>query len=214
MDGVRVDLLREGTRVDVFDGPVKVSKACCSAIVLIRSGKDAVIVDPGAMGYADELLAALKRLGVSPGRVNKVVNTHMHLDHTYNDYLFDKAVIYTPTSVWHPENGNRVEMYPSTTDPGVEGVGFIDTPGHMEKHISVLAEAAGRRIVVAGDAVRESILDEGKAPARYSDAGAYMESLTKVFAVADEIIPGHGPVIKGARLQELKRKVLEMTAHR
>ncbi len=210
MKAPAVDVLREGTRVDVMDGGLKVSNACCSAVVLLRAPGRNVIVDPGAMGYADVVVAELGKRGLKPAGIDTVVNTHMHLDHIYNNYLFAKAVIYTPTSVWHVEDGNRVEMFPGVTDPGIAGVSFMDTPGHMEKHIAVAVKTDGGLVVIAGDAVRESVIDGGEVPKKYPLPREYLDSMKKIFAAADEIIPGHGPVIRGDRLRELRGKLKTM----
>lgn len=207
MASVTVELLKEGTRIDVVAGGAWVSNAICSAVVLLRSGAHNVVVDPGAMGYANEVLARLRERGVDPRDVDIVVNTHMHLDHTYNNYLFPKAVIYTPTSIWHSGKGNMVEMFDHITDPKLPGVTFLATPGHMEKHISVLAETDLGRVVIAGDAVRQEVIESGKKPEKYQDPDRYVQSMRRIFELADEIIPGHGHVISGERLKELRRKL-------
>jgi len=207
---ITVELLREGTRVDSYAGEVKISRACCSAVVLIRAQGDNIIVDPGAMDYADEVLCALHDRGLRTEDINIIVNTHMHLDHTYNDYLFKDAIIYTPTSVWYTDDGNRVEMFSDVVDLKIPGITVIDTAGHMEKHISLIVESEGKRIVIAGDAVRESIIQGERVPEKYPNAKEYLKSMKKIFAVADEIIPGHGPIIKGERLKQLKEIVKKL----
>ncbi|MFH0863449.1 MAG: MBL fold metallo-hydrolase [Candidatus Altiarchaeota archaeon] len=207
MAKVLVDVLKEGTRVDAVVDGVWVSKAICSAVVLLRTAGHSVVVDPGAMGYADEVLRQLKEKGVEPGDVDIVVNTHLHLDHTYNNYLFSNAVIYTPTSIWHIDKGNKVEMFSHMTDPHVPGITFLATPGHMDKHISVLAKTDRGRIVIAGDAIRQELIESGKKPDRYQNPDMYVASMRRIFEVADVIVPGHGPVIKGERLKALKKKL-------
>jgi glyoxylase-like metal-dependent hydrolase (beta-lactamase superfamily II) len=202
-----VELLKQGTRVDVYEDGAKISKACCSAIVLVRSGGKTVIIDPGAMGYADELLSALKKRQIDPSDVDVVVNTHMHLDHTYNNFLFPNAVIYTPESIWHSEAGNWVEIFGHVADLGIANIKLISTPGHMHDHASVVVKSKGRTIVIAGDAVRESIINEGKPPQKYQNPRQYIESMKLIFDMADEIIPGHGPLIKGKRLKALRGKL-------
>jgi len=203
--GVKVHVLREGTRFDGREGKIKVSRMCCSAVVLVVAGGRNIVVDPGAMGYAGEVVGALRRLDIGPEDVGVVVNTHMHLDHTFNNYLFPNAVIYTPTSVWHYGGGNRVEIYQHVVDPGIPGVRILDTPGHVEKHVSVAVETDEGCVVVAGDAVRECVILDGRVPPRYHDPVKYLESMRKVFDEADIIIPGHGPVIGGDRLRRLKK---------
>jgi glyoxylase-like metal-dependent hydrolase (beta-lactamase superfamily II) len=210
MNGIKLKVLREGTRVDSVEDGVYVSRACCSAVVLIRDGKNNIVVDPGARGYANEIIAKLLMEGLSPADINLVVNTHTHLDHTFNNYLFPNAVIHTPTSRWYPTDDNKVVLYGKTTDPEVDGVRFISTPGHMERHISVIVETRGKTVVVAGDAVRESIIDAGKKPMRYPHPEQYVESMRMIFEIADEIIPGHGHVIGGERLKRLRKKLIAL----
>jgi len=207
MADIEVRLLKEGTRIDEERDGVKISRACCSAVVLIRADKNNIIVDPGAMGYADEVIKALAECGLSPKDISIIVNTHTHLDHNYNNYLFPEAVIYTPTSVWYSGDGNRVEMFPHPVDLGIPGIKVLDTPGHMEKHISLLVDSGGKRIAIAGDAVRESIIESGKVPTKYPNAKGYMKSMRLVFSKADEIIPGHGRIITGERLRRLREKL-------
>jgi glyoxylase-like metal-dependent hydrolase (beta-lactamase superfamily II) len=207
MSDITVKLLREGTRIDEHKGGMKISRACCGAIVLLKSGKDCIIVDPGAMGYGDEVLAKLANEGLTPKDINIVVNTHMHLDHTFNNYLFPNAVIYTPTSVWHSDEGNRVEMYNHPVDLGIPGIRTLDTPGHMEKHISLIVSSKGKKIVIAGDAIRESIIQSERVPKKYPHPKQYVESMRMIFKVADEIIPGHGPIIRQEKLKTLKKRL-------
>ena len=207
MNGVSVRLLNRGSRGDSYKDGVKTSKAICSAVVLIRTPKKNVIVDPGAMGYASKVLKALRKEGLAPSDIDAVINTHMHSDHCYNNFLFPTALLYTPTSVWIPGRKNKVVMYPNPPKLSIPGVRLIDTPGHMEKHVSVVVKTGGRTVVIAGDAVREAIIRTGDVPKKYTNAGDYAKSMKKVFDLADEIIPGHGPVISGDRLKRLKARV-------
>jgi len=198
-----IDILFSGTRQDSFEGDVKTSVACNSSSVLVRGDEGAVIIDTGAVGYGDKLLAALKGLGVDPADIDVVVNTHSHQDHTYNNHLFPDALVYTSTSVWHPHDGNKVVIYGDITKVPIPCIRLINTPGHMLGHVSAVAESGGKRYVVAGDAIRESVIRSGIIPKKYADARAYLDSMLKVFEIADIIIPGHGNVIDGELLKEL-----------
>jgi len=138
------------------------------------------------------------------------VNTHSHIDHIYNNYVFKGARIYTPSSIWYRDGDDRAEIYGDITKVEIPVVELINTPGHMENHISVVVKSKGKTFVVAGDAVRESIIKSGYAPKVYSHPQTYIKSLKKIFAIADVIIPGHGPTIDGKRLAELKEKVAKI----
>jgi glyoxylase-like metal-dependent hydrolase (beta-lactamase superfamily II) len=212
MSGIEVDVLVEGTRIDTVSGGTKVSSNICSAVVLIRAGGRTLVVDPGAMGFADKVVERLARLGMRPGDIDTVVNTHSHLDHTYNNYLFPKADIYTLSSVWRMGRVNSVEMLPGLADLGIPGITTLATPGHMDKHMSLLVETGGKKMVIAGDAVHEYLIEAGRAPMSYADPAKYLESERRIFELADEIIPGHGPTIKGQRLKELREKLAKIEA--
>jgi N-acyl homoserine lactone hydrolase len=201
-------IIKEGTRADEFKGPVKISRRISSAVVYAKAEGQNIMIDSGAMGYADEILAGLKKRGVDPSDIGTLINTHMHQDHVYNNYLFPNAVIYTPTSVWYPEDGNRVEMFDEIVDPNIPGLKIIPTPGHMEKHISVGFYSQGSNVIVAGDAIRESIILSGTIPPQYSNPGEFLKSMKKVFDGADIIIPGHGDIIMAEKLRELRRHLM------
>ena len=210
MENAAVDVLVWGTRKDSYRGEIKTSEAICSAVVLVRGGGHNIIVDPGAMGYAGEVIAGLKAHGLSPSDVDIVVNTHPHLDHVYNDYLFERAVIYTPTSVWHQGGVNRVVMYPDITAAGIPVVELMNTPGHMDRHISVLVRSGAKVIAVAGDAIRQSIIEAGEVPKKYSHAGEYLESMRLLLDAADEIIPGHGAFIGEDKIRLFRQIVRDI----
>ncbi len=209
MSEQKIIVLKEGTRVDKFEDGVKISRAICSSIVLIKDAGHNILVDPGARGYAGELLRGLEKHGFAPSDIDIVVNTHTHLDHTFNNFLFDKATIYTPAGLWPPEK-DQVFIYGDITRATIPCVELINTPGHTSKHVSVVGESNGKTIVAAGDAVRESIIDEGVLPDKYENKQSYLESMKKIFEIADVIIPGHGKVIEGEHLTELKNKLDDM----
>lgn len=202
---MNLDLLIEGFRDDEYVGDMKVSHRLTSSVALASSGESYVILDTGGLGYAPLLLRRLSEAGVKPGQVDTIVNTHYHLDHIYNNYLFPYAKTVAGSSVWYPEDGNRVEMIPDIRDaPLPEGLEIISTPGHMDKHISVLIRQEDKTVCFAGDAVRESTILEGFVPKNYTDPIGYLKSMKEVFELSDEIIPGHGEVIDAERMRTLK----------
>jgi N-acyl homoserine lactone hydrolase len=205
-----VEVLWVGTHKDSTAPGRTVIRDCSSTVVLVRAGRRVIVVDPGAMGFQRRVLAGLRAAGVRPEDVDTVVNTHMHLDHTYNDHLFPNAVVYTPTSIWRSGEGNRVDIYSKTTDLKIRGIKFMSTPGHTDKHISVLVDSDRGKVVIAGDAVRESVIASGRRPLKYHDPDGYVESMKRIFSVADEIIPGHGRTIRGERLRRLRKKLDRM----
>ncbi|MFH1835597.1 MAG: MBL fold metallo-hydrolase [Methanobacteriota archaeon] len=209
MSEQKIIVLREGTRIDKFEDGVKISRAICSSIVLIKGEGHNIIVDPGARGYGGELLQSLGKNGLTPSDIDLIVNTHGHLDHCFNNFLFDEATIYSSSGIW-PSQKDETHIYGDITRATIPCVKLINTPGHTTKHVSVVAESDGKTIVVAGDAIRESIIEEGALPDKYVNKQAYLESMKKIFEIADVIIPGHGKVIEGAHLTKLKQKLDDM----
>ena len=50
--------------------------------ILLDDDAGPVIVDTGVPGSADRILDGLQQIGHAPGDVQKIIVTHMHIDHT------------------------------------------------------------------------------------------------------------------------------------
>ena len=77
--------------------------------------------------------------------------------------------------------------------------------GNLSPHISVVVKT-DKTYVIAGDSVNEQIIRKGM----YNDINnkeMVINSIKKIFSIADVIIPGHGRIIKGKNLEELKKKI-------
>jgi len=197
-------LLLEGTREDTLLKNAKVSKNITSAVVLLK-GKENWVVDTGGPGFGEDIKKALAKHNLLPEDINWVINTHLHLDHTFNNFLFQHAKIITPWSVWEPIGKKQVTIYGSFSKlPSFGEIKLIPTPGHSRRHFSVMVKSDGKNVVIAGDAIRESIIRGGKVQSYYSNVEDYLNSQRKIFEIADIIIPGHGRVIEGKLLKELK----------
>jgi len=62
--------------------------------VLLTDGSEPILVDTGMPHDAPRLLAALAARGVAPSDIRCIINTHFHLDHVSNNFLFPNSVIY------------------------------------------------------------------------------------------------------------------------
>ena len=62
--------------------------------VLLRGASGPVLIDTGMPGEASRLLGALAKHGLRPGDIRHLINTHFHLDHVSNNYLFPNSLIY------------------------------------------------------------------------------------------------------------------------
>ncbi len=174
--------------------------------VLIRnSEKKWLLVDPGAFSHKQKLLAELAFHGLVPADIDAVFNTHHHLDHTSNNFLFhDYCPIYTRSAILWPSG--KAIIYKDRKMHRVQwpaDIELVQTPGHTDDHVSFVYREDGVTYVCAGDAVREDIIrgEEGVSAHQEDD---FMKSLKEVFEIGDVIFPGHGRVIEGEVFDELK----------
>jgi glyoxylase-like metal-dependent hydrolase (beta-lactamase superfamily II) len=143
--------------------------------VLIRDGELNIVVDPGILqlGRYGAFQKRLGELGLKPGDIDMVVNTHCHYDHIEANYLFkgkplivhEKEVEYCSNLYW-PE---FTEAFMGIMDVDAisrekklsENVRVIETLGHTPGSISVLAETGEGLVACIGDAaiVREDLLE-------------------------------------------------------
>lgn len=106
----------------------------------------------------------LKRIGLSPGDVTTVINSHLHFDHCGNNALFPHAdvLVQERELIAARTNGYTVRDwfdYPDAKIRSVSGdhqiaagVTLIATPGHTPGHQSLLLETGQGPVVVAAQA--------------------------------------------------------------
>jgi N-acyl homoserine lactone hydrolase len=125
----------------------------------------------------------LRGLGIEPSEVERVVMTHLHVDHTGGMRLLPKAKFVCSREEWAAATGRAAVRngYASTHLPSASRMRFVDfardgepygpfaqtidllgdgsirlvsTPGHTRGHLSVLLRlAGGRQVLLIGDAV-------------------------------------------------------------
>lgn len=200
---MEVIVLKEGIHADHFDVElplVNVVDPICSAVVLIKGEKN-ILVDPGNFGFEEEILAQLSENGLKPEDIDYVLLTHSHFDHVSNMYLFKNSKLIRKGNVWYDK---KVEVRKDNKVDIVEGVEEIQTPGHTPAHRSIVVKA-DKTYVVAGDAVQPHMLEKGFDDDPNKDD--IIASYQKILDIADVIIPGHGKVIEGEDLVQLKQRV-------
>src|SRR3989338_3794913 len=181
----------------------------CSAVVLLKAekpGEKNIIADTGSPGYADEILASLKKEGLKPEDIEFVLITHTHMDHVFNTYLFRNASIVRCRVVDYPNH--TLTMFKSSDSVKIPGVAILPTPGHAENHTSYVVKSGGKTYVIAGDAIREERIKTGTFGVPPNQE--YIDSARKIAEIADVIIPGHGRIIQGKDLDELRKAVYRM----
>lgn len=180
--------LIKGTKVVNSLNPI------CSSVTLLK-GKKIILVDSGYRGFEEEILARLKKQGLTSEDIDIVFNTHNHFDHCFNNYLFTNAKLIHGQNKFYPK---KLDVYSSITIPGVK---IMKTPGHYPDHQSILVKT-DRTYVIAGDAFREDIIRDEERWKLMNEQ--YVESAKLILSVADVIIPGHGRVIHEQILKEIK----------
>jgi glyoxylase-like metal-dependent hydrolase (beta-lactamase superfamily II) len=172
-----------------------------SAYVLARDG-EAVVVDSGPSGSADDIEVALGAIDLAWDAVGHVIFTHLHGDHVGSaaDVMSraaratgyagaaDLAAIAVPRPLTAVADNDRVF-----------DLRIVTTPGHTAGHIAVLDEVGG--ILVAGDALGTvGGTLAGSNPQFTADMAAAARSVAKLATLRVDIrLVGHGdPIESGA----------------
>ena len=176
----RFDILVEGSLTSTGGG---VASSC----TLIRDGDRVIVVDPGMAESARSILDPLAALGVGVEDVTDVVLGHHHPDHTIHAGHFPNAAIHDHWAIYRGTHWENSDAEGRVLSPSVV---LARTPGHTPEDISVLA-GTPEGIVVCTHAwfhATAAVEDENG-----EDRGVQHHSRAEIVAIADEIIPGHGP---------------------
>ena len=161
-----------------------------STSVLIRAGGHTIVVDPSTEYMRPSLKTSFRQIGVLPKDVDMVVLTHDHDDHIGNLDMFQNASVYVYEGFGRQVP--RMTVVKGEDFQLCKGVRLVHTPGHCDCHMSVFVDA-DRHYVVAGDAIPlEDNFRRRVPPALNTDRDAALESIKKIGAYADVVIPGHG----------------------
>jgi glyoxylase-like metal-dependent hydrolase (beta-lactamase superfamily II) len=171
-----------------------------STATLIKDNGVRVIVDPGMNRAA--LLESLTKEGLKLEDINFIVLTHTHLDHCLLAGIFENAKILDNSDIFSFDGkitGHNGKV------PGTD-IEIIATPGHDQFHCSVLAKTEDLgKVIIAGDVfwwMDEEKQETGRndlikrEDPYVKDKEALKQSRENILALADYIIPGHGPMYK------------------
>ncbi|NWU51465.1 MBLC1 protein, partial [Dromas ardeola] len=184
-------VLQEGYSRPHPDGTLRAD----GTVTLVAGGPVTALVDTGGPWGQRRLLGHLAELGVSPRDVTHVVCTHGHSDHVGNVNLFPEATLVMGYDVCrgagcYVPNG-LAKGWPYVLDAGRLEV--VATPGHTLAHVSLVVKGTSLgTVVVAGD-LFEAEEDEEQWRALSEDPEKQERSRRRVVAMADVIVPGHGP---------------------
>lgn len=173
----RLDVIFTGYAADHVAGTVS----------LVRDGDRVIVVDPGMVPSRAAILDPLELLGIAPRDVTDIVLSHHHPDHTVNIALFGEIPVHDFQAVyqrdcWDAREADGIHLTPS--------VQLLTTPGHTPQDLSVLVGTAEHVIVLTHLWwMEQGPLDDPYAP----DADALRAQRERVLALADLVVPGHGP---------------------
>lgn len=177
----RVDVILAGSLTSTGGGVV-------SACTLIRDGDRVIVVDPGMAPSARSILDPLAALGVKPEDVTEVVLGHHHPDHTIHAGHFPNAAIHDHWAIYRGTRWEDSDADGRVLSPSVV---LARTPGHTAEDISVIVGTAEGIVVCTHAFFNDQTTVDDEAP---EDHDALHASRAAILAIADRIIPGHGPM--------------------
>ena len=159
-----------------------------STVGYVRDGDLQLVIDPGMVADRQgAILGPLAAAGAAPDDITDVVFSHHHPDHTINAALFPRARYHDHWAVYFKDHW---------TDRDAEGfelsesVRLIRTPGHTREDITTLVGTHDG--IVAFTHVWWHA--DGPETDPYAiDAELLSASRARVLAIADLVVPGHGP---------------------
>ena len=173
----RLDVLFTGYAAEHVAGTVS----------LVRDGDRVIVVDPGMVPSRGAILNPLEELGVSPSDVTDIVLSHHHPDHTVNIALFGEIPVHDFQAVYHRDSWDAREADGVHLTPSVR---LLATPGHTPQDLSVLVGTTEHVVVLTHLWwTDQGPLDDPYAP----DANTLRLQRERVLAMADLVVPGHGP---------------------
>lgn len=156
------------------------------SVSLVRSGDLVAIVDPGMVTARTAILDPLQEFGVEPEDVTDVVLSHHHPDHTVNIALFGDATVHDH---WASYRGDEWVDRPAEGLELADDVVLWETPGHTPQDVSTVVTTDTGVVVLTHLWWFEGM--EGDP--RGTDLDALLANRQRVLAIADRIVPGHGP---------------------
>lgn len=168
-------------------------RGVAATVSLVLDGEARIVVDPGMVADRDDILGPLRGHGLAPEDVTHVFLTHHHPDHTVNTALFPNAAV---VDFWATYRGNDWTDHPGDGHRLSPHVSLILTPGHTNEDATLLVETQDGVVACTHlwwHADRTPQIDP------VTDDQATLEaSRARVLALADIVVPGHGPPFRVA----------------
>ncbi|RJQ54085.1 MAG: MBL fold metallo-hydrolase [Actinobacteria bacterium] len=212
------------------------SRRPSSHVYLIRATAKLALIDTGLDSSFPDVTEAIRRLGLTPGDIQLVINTHEHSDHIgANKHFAGTSLIAASRSAAAKieQQDEYVTMYGdigadhhrtkphiwldggAVFDLGNFHLAVTETPGHTSGCICLHDPL--NRILFSGDTVFAEGTLSAIAPS--GSAGDYAHSMERLSALKlDAIFPGHGRISREpdddlqAALDNARVKLQEATA--
>ncbi len=163
----------------------------------------------------EEIDVQLKKIGIDPQKVDKVILTHLHLDHIDGLRHFPNSEILVNQLEWEKPYGDLPKLYPDWLDPTLipltqtyenfdktafvtkdENLIMIQTTGHTYGHTSLMLKTDQGYVFFAGDVVYNlEQLTQNKYSAVQVDKKASIQNYENIKAFAKQqklvLLPSH-----------------------
>jgi glyoxylase-like metal-dependent hydrolase (beta-lactamase superfamily II) len=161
-----------------------------STCTLVRDGDRTIVVDPGMATGAAAILDPLDSLGVRPEDVTDVVLSHHHPDHTLYAGIFPNAAVHDHWAVYRGTDWEDSDCDGRVLTSSVQ---LARTPGHTAQDLALIAATPDGIVVTTHSWLHAGSTADDEGP---EDPDALHESRRRIRAIADRIIPGHGPAFE------------------
>ena len=173
------------------------------------------LFDFSGYGATDDIKSKLEAIDRDPGKIDYVINSHLHFDHVGGNELIPNATMVVQRREWQaaqdPETAAKVGFYKIDFDHGhpvkqVDGehdlfgdgsVVCLPTHGHTPGHQSLKVRTENGEVVITGDACYFCrTLRERRLPRFVYDRAAMLASLDRLEALEKggaKLFFGHDP---------------------
>ncbi|MBU0722398.1 MBL fold metallo-hydrolase [Patescibacteria group bacterium] len=119
-----------------------------STVCLVTVGDKKIITDPGC--NRETLLKALDNENLKTGDIDYVFLSHRHPDHILLAGLFENAKYITfDTNLMY----NKDVLLEFGEHVLGEDIEIVDTPGHVNEHLSLVVDTPEGKVAIAGDVI-------------------------------------------------------------
>ena len=189
-----IDILVLGHLERNEDGSLVLDETWSTSTLIRTDDGHNIVVDTSRSFMRPAIKTSLKQIGkVFPEDVDIIILTHAHEDHIGNNDMFKKAKIYIhKDEVCDIEGAVRIDKETEIA----KGVRIVPTPGHTAGSVSVFVDADRHYAIVGDAAPLKDNFTKRIVPKLNVDAEAAMQSIEKIAAYADVIVPGHDQPFK------------------